>query len=136
MRRELTAHGQSADLSEAIERVALKSSGSSPIPRAHRALFTVRRLTVTAACAMDCVQRHDVTLAEPLPYGLGEPVPYYAVSTRLLKQSGAQSVLTQLWTTEGGVWKVISWSFDDSAGGVDAPASQADRLRQEDRPSR
>jgi hypothetical protein len=136
MRRELSAHGRSLDLPEAIQRVTLKSSGSSPIPRAHRALFTVRRLTVTAACAMDCVQRHDVTLAEPLPYGLGEPVPYFAVSTRLLKESGAQSVLTQLWTTEGGVWKVISWQFEDPAAGVDAPASYGDRLRPEGPPSR
>jgi hypothetical protein len=136
MRRELAAHGQSAGLSEAIQRVALNPSGSSPVPRAHRALFTVRRLTVTAACAMDCVLRHDVTLAAPLPYGLGEPVPYYTVSTRLLKESGAQSVLTQLWTTEGGVWKVISWSFENSAGGVDAPVAQGARLRQEVPPSR
>ena len=136
MRRELTAHGQSADLSEAIHRVALKPSGSPAIPRAHRALFTVRHLTVTAACVMDCVQRHDVTLAEPLPYGLGEPVPYYAVSTRLLKESGAQSVLTQLWTTEGGVWKVISWYFDNPAGDLDAPPSQSAGLRREDPPSR
>ena len=128
MRRELAAHGQSADLSEAIQRLALKPSGSSPVPRAHRALFTVRRLTVTAACAVDCVLRHDVTLAAPLPYGLGEPVPYYAVSTRLLKRSGSQSVLTQIWTTEGGVWKVISWSFGDSAGGVDAPVAQGARF--------
>jgi hypothetical protein len=135
MRRELAAHGQSADLSEAIQRVALESSGSSSVPRAHRALFTVRHLTVTAACAMDCVQRHDVTLAEPLPYGLGEPVPYYAVSTRLLKESGAQSVVTQLWTTEGGVWKVISWYFEDPAG-IDASVAQGAGLRRKDQPSR
>jgi hypothetical protein len=130
MRQELSAHGQSADLSEAIQRVATKAPGTPPIRRAHRALFTVRRLTVTAACAMDCVQRHGVTLVEPLPYGLGDPVPYYAVSTRLLKQSGAQSVLTQLWTTEGGVWKVISWHFDDPAGDVDAPVGHGADPRQ------
>jgi hypothetical protein len=136
MRRDLAVHGRSDDLSEAIQHVALEPSGTSPVPRAHRALFTVRRLTVTAACAMDCVQRHDVTLAAPLPYGLGEPVPYFAVSTRLAKKSGSHSVLTQVWTAEKGVWKVISWSFEDSAGGVDAPVAQGARLRQEVPPSR
>lgn len=85
---------------------------------------------------MDCVQRHDVTLAEPLPYGLGEPLPYYAVSTRLIKESGAQSVLTQLWTTEGGVWKVISWQFEESAAGVDALPARGGGGRREDPSSR
>jgi hypothetical protein len=117
----LTARGRSVELSEAIQRIAPNAPGTLPIPRAHRALFTVRHLTVTAASAMDCVLRHDVSLAEPLPYGLGEPVPYYAVSTRLLKKSGPQSVLTQLWTTEGGVWKVITWYFENPAGGIDSP---------------
>jgi hypothetical protein len=134
MRRELTAHGRSADLSEAIQPLATRPPGSASIPRAHRPLFTVRRLTATAACAMDCVLRHDVTLAEPLPYGLGEPVPYYAVSTRLRKKSGEQSVLTQLWTTEAGVWKVISWSFEN--GGADAPDSPGARPRPADQRSR
>jgi hypothetical protein len=136
MRRELAAHGPSADLSEAIQRVALKLPGSPPVPRAHRALLTVRHLTSIAASAMDCVQRHDVALAEPLPYGIGEPVPYYAVSTRLLKKSGAQSVLTQLWTTERGAWKVISWHFEDLGAGLDAPVARGAGPQRKDLPSR
>jgi hypothetical protein len=136
MRRELAAQGRSADLSEAIQRVALKLPGSSPVPRAHRALFTVRHLTATAASAMDCVQRHDVALAEPLPYGISEPVPYYAISTRLLKKSGAQSVLTQLWTTERGAWKVISWHFEDLGAGLDAPVARGAGPQRTDLPSR
>lgn len=123
MRRELTAHGRSVDLSGAIQPLATKPPGSASIPRAHRALFTVRRLTTTAASSMDCVPRHDVALAEPLPYGLGEPVPYFAVSTRLIKRSGSHSVLTQVWTTEKGVWKVISWSFEDPEVGMEPPAA-------------
>jgi hypothetical protein len=137
MRRELTAHGRSADLSEAIQRVELKPSGAAPIPRAHRRLFTVRQMTDAAALAMDCVERQHVTLAEPLPYGGGEPpVDYFAVSTRLLKESDAQSVLTQLWTKEGGVWKVVSWYFENPVVGGDAPAAQGAGLRPKDPPSR
>lgn len=136
MRRELTAHGRSVDLSEAIQPLATKPPGSASIPRAHRALFTVRRLTATAACSMDCVLRHDVALAEPLPYGLGEPVPYFAVSTRLIKQSGRHAVLTQVWTAEKGVWKVISWSFEDPEVGMEPPAAPGASPRPADRRSR
>jgi hypothetical protein len=136
MRRGLTAYGRSADLSEAIQRVALNQSGSSPVPHAHRALFTVHQLTDTAARAMDCVERQRVTLAEPLPFGGDELGGYYAVSTRLLRESGAQPVLTQLWTKEGGAWKVVSWYFENPVVGVDAPGGQGVGLRRKDLPSR
>jgi hypothetical protein len=112
MRRGLKAYGKTTDLSEVIASVALYPPSSKPVVHDFAQLFSMQHLTDTAARSMDCRVRQRVKLVEPLPYGGDEYGEYYATETRLLKEQGPETVLTQLWTKEEGSWKVISFHLE------------------------
>ncbi len=123
MRLGQAAYGKPADLSEVIQGIVLIPPGSRPVVHPNGGLFSMQHLTDTAARAMDCRERQRVKLAEELPYGGDEFGEYYATATRLLKERGAETILTQLWTKEEGSWKIVSWHLEHPFVGADAPVT-------------
>jgi hypothetical protein len=123
MRLGQAAYGKVMDLSEVLQGIVLIPPGSRPVAQPNGALFSVQHLTDTAARAMDCGERQRLKLAAELPYGGDEFGEYYATATRLLKERGAETILTQLWTKEEGSWKIVSWHLEHPFLGADAPVT-------------
>jgi hypothetical protein len=121
MRQGQAAYGKVTDLSEVIQAIALYPAGARPVVHDNGNLFSLQHLTDTAARAMDCRERQRVKLAEELSYGGDQFGEYYATATRLLKERGAETVLTQLWTKEEGSWKIVSWHLENPFVGAETP---------------
>ena len=109
MRKGLAAYGKSADLTEVIQAVPLQAPGARPVKNSREKLFTLERLTPEAARQLDCRVRQNLTLAEAIPDSVYEEA--YGAVTRLIREKGAPTYLTQVWTKEEGYWKIITWEI-------------------------
>jgi hypothetical protein len=112
MRKAQQANGAAGDLSDVLQSIAIYPPNARPLVHDHGSLFSAQHLTDTMARDMDCRVRQRVTLVDPLPYGGDSFGDYYATETRLLKETGPDTVMTQLWGKEEGYWKLMSWHLE------------------------
>jgi hypothetical protein len=113
MRGGLEAYGQVTNLSDVIQGIGLYPKDSRPVAHDHGQLFSLRQVPDSTARSMDCREQLRTTLADPLPYGGAEFHDYFATAMRMVqKQRGPETVLTQLWSKEGGDWKIVSWHIE------------------------
>jgi hypothetical protein len=112
LRSGLVAYGKSTSLEKVIQGTALYAPGARPMRHARGALFSLEHLTDDAAQSMDCRAYLHINLAEPLPQAGHTFGDYYGSITRLTKEDGPATILTQLWTKEEGHWKIVSWHVE------------------------
>lgn len=113
MRQALVAYGRQSSLGDAMEGAPLYAPGARPIVHEHGKLFSLEQIPDDIARTMDCRVRLNTTLAEELPKANRVMGETYAAMTRLLKEDGPPVVLTQVWTKEEGLWKIVSWHLEN-----------------------
>lgn len=112
MRDGLVEYGQPASLEEVMQGIAIYGPESRPVRQDYGRLFGLEHVTDKAAQSADCRVRMRLKLAEQMPTPANIFGDYYISTTRLRKEQGPVTVLTQLWTREEGHWKVISWHLE------------------------
>jgi hypothetical protein len=126
MRLALASFGKSNSLAEAIQGAPLYAPGGKPVVHDKGKLFSLEHLPDDTARTMDCRVRLRTNLAEELPKVSHEFGDTYAAITRLLKQPGAPTYMTQIWKKEEGAWKIVSWFFEDPIKAAATPMIKTD----------
>lgn len=123
MRQGLAAYGKSADLSDVMQAAPLQAPEGRPVKNSRDKLFTLERLTPETARSLDCRIRQNLSLAQEIPDSVYEET--YGFVTRLIREKGAPTYLTQVWTKEEGYWKIITWQIGHPFEKPDTPSVMA-----------
>lgn len=123
MRKAARAYGRVNSLEEVVQGAPLYAPGARPIQHPHGKLFSVEQLADDDARALDCRVRLKTDLAEELPAVSHQFGDKYASITRLRRENGGPTYLTQVWSKEEGYWKVVSWHLEHPFQRAAAPAT-------------
>lgn len=127
MKQAVRKRGKIDALDQVMRGTQIVGKGTKPVDQPYGKIFAVSQLSDDVARSLDCRKTFSLPLAEDLPQASSAYGHFYAVSTMLRDPDPERPgrILYQIWTREGGYWKIISWYLRDPFQLTDEPTLKA-----------